>query len=211
MMRALGDGHGRARCPRRAAAPPKLLIVGLIAKHDIQADEELTCQSDFGLGPPPSMQDGEVTASRTRCAVTPSSSARRGRSAPWSSGRRRRIDATLGTCSTCSSTIASRPSGCPIRIRGTGARSSVTIGIETTGYTQWFHALMQRSVESLHGVAVVRELLLEDFARGRVKNGDLLLSRVKITSDECHESGLLAVGLVTVPQPEPTCSGGPFS
>ena len=62
MMRALGDGHGRARCPRRAAAPPKLLIVDLIAKHDIQADEELAREGDFGLGPPASMQDGEVTA-----------------------------------------------------------------------------------------------------------------------------------------------------
>ena len=37
------------------------------------------------------------------------------------------------------------------------------------------------------------------------------LSPFSADLDECHESGLLAVGLVTVPPPEPTCSGGPFS
>src|SRR5262249_21450192 len=73
------------------------------------------------------------------------------------------------------------------------------------------HRRPQRSVESLHGVAVMSELLLEDFARGRVENSDLLLSRVKITSDECHESGLLSGGRVTVPQPNPINSGRPFS
>ena len=52
------------------------------------------------------------------------------------------------------------------------------------GLTPDRHRWPQRPAESLHGVAVVRELLLEDFARGRVENGDLLLSRVKITSDE---------------------------
>ena len=62
MVRALGDGDGRPRCLPRAAAPPKLLIVDLIAKHAIQADEELAREGDFGLGPPASMQDGEVTA-----------------------------------------------------------------------------------------------------------------------------------------------------
>ena len=73
------------------------------------------------------------------------------------------------------------------------------------------HRWPQRPVESLHGVAVVSELLLEDFARGRVERSDLLLSRVKITSDECHESGLLSGGRVTVPQPNPINSGRPFS
>jgi hypothetical protein len=34
---------------------------------------------------------------------------------------------------------------------------------------------------------------------------------VEITADECHESGLLSEGVVTVPQPEPTYSGRPFS
>src|SRR5215467_13517697 len=59
---ALGDGDGRPRCLPRAAAPPKLLIVDLIAQHDIQTDEELAREGDFGLGPPAAMQDGEVTA-----------------------------------------------------------------------------------------------------------------------------------------------------
>jgi hypothetical protein len=38
-----------------------------------------------------------------------------------------------------------------------------------------------------------------------------LLSRVQITSDECHESGLLFEHRVTVPQPNPINSGRPFS
>jgi hypothetical protein len=53
--------------------------------------------------------------------------------------------------------------------------------------------------------------LLENFARRRVENSDLLLSRVEITSDECHESGLLVGGRVTVPQPHPINSRRPFS
>jgi len=69
----------------------------------------------------------------------------------------------------------------------------------------------QRSVEPLDSVAVVEELLLEDFTGGRVENSDLLLSRVQITSHECHESGLLFGGRVTVPQPNPINSGRPFS
>ena len=73
------------------------------------------------------------------------------------------------------------------------------------------HRWPQCPVESLHGVTVVSELLLEDFARGRVESSDLLLSRVQITSDECHESGLLSGGRVTVPQPNPINSGRPFS
>ncbi len=71
--------------------------------------------------------------------------------------------------------------------------------------------LLGRSTGSSAGVAVVGELLLEDFTRGRVENSDLLLSRVQITSDECHESGLLFGGRVTVPQPNPINSGRPFS
>jgi hypothetical protein len=38
-----------------------------------------------------------------------------------------------------------------------------------------------------------------------------LLARVQITSNECHESGLLFEGRVTVPQPNPINSGRPFS
>ena len=73
------------------------------------------------------------------------------------------------------------------------------------------HRRPQRSVESLDGVAVMGELLLEDFARRRVEDSNLLLSRVQITSDECHESGLLSGGWVTVPQPNPINRGRPFS
>jgi hypothetical protein len=73
------------------------------------------------------------------------------------------------------------------------------------------HWPRQGAVELLDGIAVVGELLLEDFARGGVENGHLLLSRVQITSDECHESGLLFGGRVTVPQPNPINSGRPFS
>jgi hypothetical protein len=73
------------------------------------------------------------------------------------------------------------------------------------------HGRPQRSVESLHGVAFVNELLLDNFASGRVEDCDLLLSRVQITSNESHESGLLFGGRVTVPQPHPINSGRPFS
>jgi len=55
------------------------------------------------------------------------------------------------------------------------------------------------------------ELLLENFAGGRVEDCDLLLARVEITSNECHESGLLFGSGVTVPQPNPINSGRPFS
>ena len=73
------------------------------------------------------------------------------------------------------------------------------------------HGRPQRSVESLHGITIMDKLLFEDFAGGRVEDGDLLLPRVQITSDECHESGLLFGGRVTVPQPNPINSGRPFS
>jgi hypothetical protein len=70
---------------------------------------------------------------------------------------------------------------------------------------------MLGAVEALDGIAIVDELLLEDFARGRVEDCNLLLPRVQITSDKCHESGLLFGGRVTVPQPNPINSGRPFS
>jgi hypothetical protein len=73
------------------------------------------------------------------------------------------------------------------------------------------HRAGQRAVKLLNGIAHVEELLLHDFARVRMKDGDLLLPRVQITSDDCHEDGLLPESLVTVPQPEPTSSGRPFS
>jgi hypothetical protein len=50
----------------------------------------------------------------------------------------------------------------------------------------------------------VEEFLLRDFAGVGVEDGDLLLTRVQITCDDGHESGLLAASLATVPEPEPT-------
>ena len=67
------------------------------------------------------------------------------------------------------------------------------------------------AVEALDGVALVDELLFENFAGSRVEGCDLLLARVQITSNECHESDLLFEGRVTVPQPNPINSGRPFS
>src|SRR5689334_22512804 len=43
---------------------PKLLVVNLIAEHDVEADEELAGESHFGLGPAPAMQDREVAAAQ---------------------------------------------------------------------------------------------------------------------------------------------------
>src|SRR5262249_39489808 len=65
------------------------------------------------------------------------------------------------------------------------------------------HGRSERSVEALHSVALVDELLVQNFARGRVEDGDLLLSRVQITSNECHESGLLFGGVGDGPAAEP--------
>ena len=73
------------------------------------------------------------------------------------------------------------------------------------------HRRAQGAVEALDGVAIMDEFLLEHFARDRVEDCDLLLSRVQITSDECHEIGLLVESGVTVPQPNPINSGRPFS
>jgi hypothetical protein len=73
------------------------------------------------------------------------------------------------------------------------------------------HGRAQGTVEAFHGVAVMDELLFEKLAGARVEDGDLLLPGVQITSNECHESGLLFGGRVTVPQPNPINSGRPFS
>jgi hypothetical protein len=67
------------------------------------------------------------------------------------------------------------------------------------------------AVETFHRVPVVDEFLLQDFSCRRVENRDLLFSRVQITSDECHEIGLLLGSRVTVPQPNPINRGRPFS
>jgi hypothetical protein len=57
----------------------------------------------------------------------------------------------------------------------------------------------------------VDQLPLMRFARLDVECRNLLLPRVEITANECHEGGLRFEGVVTVPQTEPTNSGRPFS
>ena len=44
----------------RAPASAKLLVVDLIAEHDIETHEELTSEGDFRLGPAAAPQDREV-------------------------------------------------------------------------------------------------------------------------------------------------------
>jgi two-component system, NtrC family, sensor kinase len=44
-----------------------------------------------------------------------------------------------------------------------------------------------------------------------LKHGHLLLTGMQVTSNDGHESDLLSVSWATVPQPEPTNSGRPFS
>ena len=88
-------------------------------------------------------------------------------------------------------------------------------GMEPDGVAGAFNAhgdgTRQRRVELLDDASLVAQLPLTHFAGLRVESGNLLLPRVEITANECHESGLLSAGVVTVPQPEPTSSGRPFS
>src|SRR5262252_6598638 len=60
MIRGLSGESGRGLGSRRAPAPAKLLIVDLIAEHDIEAHKEFAGEGDFRLGPAPSMEDREV-------------------------------------------------------------------------------------------------------------------------------------------------------
>jgi hypothetical protein len=73
------------------------------------------------------------------------------------------------------------------------------------------HGTGPAGVELLDGAALVEQLPLLGFARLGVECRNLLLARVEITANECHEGGLLSEGVVPVPQPEPTYSGRPFS
>jgi len=75
------------------------------------------------------------------------------------------------------------------------------------------HRAGQCAVELLHGISLVEQFLLRHFAGVGLKHGDLLLTGVQVTSesDDSHESGLLSLSWTTVPQPEPTKSGRPFS
>ena len=72
------------------------------------------------------------------------------------------------------------------------------------------HGRPQRAVEPLHRIALVGQLLVDDFTGARVENSHLLLARVQITADECHDSGPLLGSRVTVPPPNPINSRRPF-
>jgi hypothetical protein len=78
--------------------------------------------------------------------------------------------------------------------------------LDTDRYGAW-----ERPVELLNGVAVVGELLLENFAGTGVENRDLLLTRVQVTSHECHGNDLLCVGAGALGLAEPSSSAGAFS
>jgi hypothetical protein len=67
------------------------------------------------------------------------------------------------------------------------------------------------NLELFDGASLVEQLTLLGLARLGIQGGNLLLPRMEITANECHEGGLLSEGVVTVPQPEPTNSGRPFS
>src|SRR4029453_10172614 len=58
-----GGGH-RSIVAGGMAAPAKLRIVDLIAKHDVEAHEELTGEGNFRLGPAAPMQYREVAAAK---------------------------------------------------------------------------------------------------------------------------------------------------
>ncbi len=73
------------------------------------------------------------------------------------------------------------------------------------------HRTGQRAVKLLHGVAGVGQLAFVHLSRFGIEHRHLLLPCVQITADECHEGDLLSEGVATVPQPEPTNSGRPFS
>ena len=73
------------------------------------------------------------------------------------------------------------------------------------------HRAGQGAVELLHGISLVEQFLLRHFAGVGLKHGHLLLTGVQVTSDDSHERGLLSLSWATVPQPEPTKTGRPFS
>src|SRR6266545_4327565 len=56
----------------------------------------------------------------------------------------------------------------------------------------------QCRIESLHGIPVMRKLLLPQLTRDGVENSHLLLSRVQVAPHQCHGRGLLSLGSPTV-------------
>src|SRR5262245_14325004 len=74
------------------------------------------------------------------------------------------------------------------------------------------HRRRPRAVELLNDAAGVGEFPLNEFAGAGVENGDLLLSRVQITSDECHDhGGLLFLRAAALGLSEVSSSARPFS
>jgi hypothetical protein len=57
----------------------------------------------------------------------------------------------------------------------------------------------------------VEELLLDDFSRAGIEDGDLLFARVQITSDQDHEFGLRRSDVVVLGLAEAISAGRPFS
>ena len=96
-----------------------------------------------------------------------------------------------------------------------GVPEAVHEGMKPDGIAGAFNAYGDRTgqggVELLDGASLMDQLTLMRFARLRVEYRDLLLPRVEITANECHESGLLSEGVVTVRQAEPTYCERPFS
>ena len=73
------------------------------------------------------------------------------------------------------------------------------------------HGRRQRAVEPLHGVAFVGELLFDELAGAGVEHSNLLLARVQVTSDECHDRGRLFLRAVALGLSEGSSSARPFS
>jgi hypothetical protein len=72
----------------------------------------------------------------------------------------------------------------------------VTVGIESTGYTLWFHALLQRWNTSR--VSVFR-------------TATCCLRVCRSQANQDHELGLLLSGVVMLGSAEPISNAGPFS
>ena len=69
----------------------------------------------------------------------------------------------------------------------------------------------QGAVEAFDVVADVGQLLVPELARGRVEQGDLLLARVQIASDENHEVSLHLCDVVVLGSTEATSDVWLFS
>jgi hypothetical protein len=88
-------------------------------------------------------------------------------------------------------------------------------GVEPLGISRRLDAdgggRWQGTVEPFDGVPLVEELLLDDFSRAGIEDGDLLFARVQITSDQDHEFGLRRSDVVVLGLAEAISAGRPFS